>query len=171
MPARPHDENGHLDLEIFVMRLFLWLAYAVWALVAPVFPRAEGSLPVIPLVAVAGAAALFLFRDRFSIDLVVLNAAIGLAVVPALFALNLYRGITGALPASWADAPRYAGSGTFLGFQALALLLAVLYARHTARAWGREPAERRARLRNRFLILGAVLLALAAAALSFAAAR
>lgn len=169
MPSRSPETDGHADLEIFVVRLFLWAAYAVWALVAPVFPRAEGSMPVVPLVVLAGAAGLFLFRDRFSIDLLVLNAAIGLAVVPPLFALNLYRGIAGALPAAWADAPWYAGAATFLGFQTVAVLLAALYVRHAARAWRREPAERRGRLRNRLLILGAVLLAVVAAALAFAA--
>lgn len=171
MRAQPREANGHVDLEIFVVRLFLWLAYAAWGLAAPVFPRAEGSMPVVPLVVLAGAAGLFLFRDRRSIDLLLLNSAIGLAIVPPLFALNVYRGVSGALPAAWADGPWYAGAATFLGLQAAAVALTAWYARQTARAWRGEPAESRRRLRNRFLLLLGLLLALAAVALSFVAQR
>lgn len=165
----PREADGHVDLQVFVVQILLWVAYAVWALVVPLLSRPEGSTPVVPLVVLAGAAGLFLFRDRFSIDLLVLNSSLAVVIVPALFVLNLYRAVNGRLPAAWAEGPWHAGATTFLGFQALAVILAALYVRRTARAWREEPGERRRRLRNRLLILAGLLFAALAAVLSFVA--
>ena len=138
---------------VFLLLAFLVGSYLLWAGLVPMFAPRKGMEPLVPLIIFALLIAHHLLDRPHDLSFLVILSFITVLAGPLIFALNIYRLLTGSMESISNQFGIWRGPILFFGIQLFGLVLIFFNLNYTIKQWkGTEHLERKS-LKKKFMFI------------------